>query len=167
MNTYITICLLLLVCFVVYLALVRDKIFNSAGSVDAFESPAMAALEIRQAPIAPPRTITPSGPNPPAQSGPNNEVVIYGDPKPTDPFTEPQQASNAAETMRYPERSFRPTTANTQVQIAADAGIAGDTYQTSPQNYQKYGLDFIQNSGEFMQGVYANDVDNPTNFSTF
>ena len=52
--------------------------------------------------------------------------------------------------------------------IAQQGGIAGYPGQTSPQAYQKFQTEFVQNSGEFMDGgVYANDTMSPTNFSAF
>jgi hypothetical protein len=69
--------------------------------------------------------------------------------------------------MTYPERSFRPAVSNDQVGLAYESGIAGSKNQYSPQNVQKFGLDMVQNSGEFYNGIYANDTTTDTNFSAF
>lgn len=150
--------------------IVRDRIFSTAHTEYFHEmnkQPSEATLEIRQSPVAPPRTITSSGPSPPAQSAPNGEIVVYGEPHPVDPYADHKEASDAPETMRYPERSFRPAPANDQTGIAVEAGIAGVPGQTSPQSYQKFGTEDIQNSGEFMNGVFANDLTSDVNFSAF
>jgi hypothetical protein len=39
--------------------------------------------------------------------------------------------------------------------------------QVSADNSQQFSTDFIQNGGEFMRGVFANDTYNDTNFSAF
>lgn len=163
---------LLFIGFVVYW-FIKDNIFNSSVSTkqlvqkEGFEHPAKADIEIRQAPIYPERTVAPSGPNPPNQSAPENEIVIHNEPIAKDPYYEPQESSAIPENLRYPERSFRPSVANNQTQIAVEAGIASNNMQVSADNSQKYSTDFIQNGGEFMTGVFANDTMNDTNFSAF
>ena len=89
MKSYVYLFAVLLVGFAVYF-LIKDTIFEdvsaSSPSKETFEVPAPTEIEIRQAPIYPPRTISPSGPNPPNQTAPNNETVIYGEPTPEDPY---------------------------------------------------------------------------------
>jgi hypothetical protein len=51
--------------------------------------------------------------------------------------------------------------------LSQESGIAGPSGQNSPQNYQKFGIDMVQNSGAFYNGVYANDTGSDTNFSAF
>lgn len=159
---------LIIVGFIVYLV-VKDWVFGKSD-VEGYEinkQPGEAALEIRQAPLAPPRTITASGPSPPAQEPPEDEAVVYGEPAARDPYADRVEASNAPENLRYPERSFRAAPPNTETQLAMESGIAGGPGQHSPQNYQSFGTEFVQNSGEFMGGVFANDTTSPSNFSTF
>jgi hypothetical protein len=169
MNMYLYVIGLLLVGFVVYF-LLKDKIFDSASSppdVEKFEVPALTEVEIRQAPIYPPRTVSPSGPNPPAQAAPGNEIVVYGGPEPKDPYAEPQESSAIPENLRYPERSFRPPPLNTNTSIAVEAGIASNNMQVSSDNSQKFRPDFIQAGGEFMPGIFANDTFSDHNYSAF
>jgi hypothetical protein len=156
----------ILLAFILY-TVIRDYIFGKKEYFEMNRQPAEAPLEIRQLPVDGPRTVMSSGPNPPSQSPPDNEEVRYGEPHAVDPYAEQQQASDAREDMRYPERSFRPSVDNDQVMIAREAGIAGSADQTSPQAYQKFGTEGIQNSGAFMEGVYANDVGSDANFSAF
>ena len=151
----------------IFYMVVRDRIFGTFESFEMNKQPGMAALEIRQAPVAPPRNITPSGPNPPSQEAPTGEMVTYGEPVAQDPYADSQEASDAPENLRYPERSFRPSVQNDQTTIAVEAGIAGGPGQTSPQAYQKFNTEGVQNSGEFMNGVYANDSESDANFSAF
>ena len=87
MKSYIYVFGLLVIGFVFYF-LIKDKIFDSSSATktESFEVPAPASIEIRQAPIYPPRVVMASGPNPPSQEAPNNEVVIHGSPEPKDPY---------------------------------------------------------------------------------
>lgn len=167
MNSYIYIFGLLLVGFFVYF-LIKDKIFeNTEIKNEAFEVPAPASIEIRQAPIYPERTIMPSGPNPPSQEAPNNEIVVYGEPQPKDPYYEQQESSDIPENMRYPERSFRPPPLNNNTSIAVEAGIASNNIQVTSDNSQKFQPDFIQGGGEFMPGIFANDTLSDKSYSTY
>lgn len=147
--------------FVLYMA-VKDKIF-----AEGFEHPARAPIEIMAASYSPPKIVASSGPSAPAQEAPPGEVVVHADPAPSDPMAEEEEASNAAPTMTYPERSFRPAPPNNQVLLSQESGIAGPSGQNSPQNYQKFGIDLVQNSGTFYNGVYANDTGSDSNFSAF
>lgn len=167
MNSYIYIFGLLLVGFFVYF-LIKDKIFeNTEIKNEAFEVPAPASIEIRQAPIYPERTIMPSGPNPPSQEAPNNEIVVYGEPQPKDPYYEQQESSDIPENMRYPERSFRPPPLNNNTSIAVEAGIASNNIQVTSDNSQKLQPEFIQGGGEFMPGIFANDTLSDKSYSTY
>ncbi len=165
----------LLIGFIVYW-LIKDKLFDNydnsnnkitVKSSDGFEHPGKAPIEIRQAPIYPERTVAASGPNPPSQAAPGNETVVYSDPSPMDPYSETQQSSDIPEELRYPERSFRAPPINTNTQIAVESGVASNNHQISAQNNQRFSTDFIQNDGEFMPGIFANDTSLDTNYSAF
>lgn len=163
-SSYLAIIGVLILAFIIYMA-IRPMIFGGAAA--GFEVPAPAALEIRQAPLEKPRRIVASGPNPPSQAASDDEAVIYGEPAATDPYAERAEAADAPEQLRHVERSFRPAPQNVMTGLAVQAGIAGESAQTSPQAYQKFGTDFVQNSGEFMTGIYANDTMSDANYSTF
>lgn len=172
MKSYIYILGILLVGFVVYF-LIKDNIFDSSTpeiytkKTEGFEIPAPASIEIRKAPIYPERVITSSGPNPPSQQAPNNEIVVYGEPAAKDPYYESQESSDIPENLRYPERSFRPPPLNNNTSIAVEAGIASNNMQISSDNSQKFNPDFIEAGGEFMPGIFANDTFSDTNYSSF
>ena len=169
MKSYSYVFILLLVGFVVYL-FVKDQIFDSpvlANTAETFEIPAPASIEIRQAPIYPERVVAPSGPNPPNQEAPNDVEVVHANPVPADPYYEPQDSSDIPENLRYPERSFRPPPMNNNTTIAVEAGIASNNIQVSSDNSQKFQTDFISGGGEFMPGIFANDVLDDKSFSAF
>jgi hypothetical protein len=168
-SNYLPVIGILLLTFVVYMA-VRPLVFGTDGfaGYEPNTQPAPSPLEVRQGPAyEKPRRIAASGPNPPAQAPEEGEAVIYGEPAATDPYAGAQQAADAPEELRHPDRAFRPAPQNDLTGLASAAGIAGESAQNSPQAYQKFGTDFIQNSGEFMTGIYANDTMSDTNFSSF
>ena len=171
MKSYLQLVALLVIGFVAYLFL-RDKIFGESvdshgATMEHFEVPAPTEIEIRQAPLYPPRTISPSGPNPPNQTAPNGETVIYGEPTPKDPYYEPEESSDVPERLRYPERSFRPSPMNDDTSIAVGAGIASNNIQVTSDNSQTFQPEFIQGGGEFMPGIYANDTLSDKSYSAF
>ena len=166
MNSQLFLIGILFAGFLVYW-LIRDRIFNNSSVIEKFEHPASAGYEIRPAPLYPPRNVAPSGPNPPNQTANSAEVVVYDDPTPKDPYYESEESSAIPENLRYPERSFRPPPMNDNTQIAVDAGIASHQLQVAADNNQSFSTDFLQNGGEFMNGIFANDTTNDTSFSAF
>jgi len=164
MKTYVYIFGILLVGFMIYFY-IKDNLFSSNVKVETFEIPAPASIEIRKAPIYPPREVMSSGSNPPSQE-PSNEVVVYGEPGAKDPYYESQESSDIPENLRYPERSFRPPPLNNNTSIAIDAGIASNITQKSD-NSQEISPEFIQGGGEFMPGIFANDTLSDKSYSAF
>lgn len=170
MKPYLYLFSILAVGFAIYWY-AKDFIFGSVletyiGSIGP--SPlAPASIQIRQAPIYPPRTISPSGPNSPNQDAPNNEIVAYGDPGPKDPYYDSQESSDIPENLRHPERSFRPPPLNNNTSIAVDSGVASNNVQVTSDNSGKFSTEFIQGGGEFMPGIFANDTLSDKSYSTF
>jgi len=152
--------------FVVYF-LIRDKLFDiPSDTPERFEIPAPGPIEIRQAPLYPPRTVASSGPNPPSQTA-GDQVVTYREPQAKDPYHESQENSDIPERMRNPENSFRPAPAQDQHHVAVQSGIAAERVQSNNDNSQQFAQEFIQGGGEFMPGIFANDTFTDTNFSSF
>jgi hypothetical protein len=170
MTSYLTIFITLLIGFAVYYVF-RDYVFDPAeerfvqASADA--PPAPASIEIRQAPLYPPRQVAPSGPHPPSASGDEDEVVVYAPPTATDPYAEMQENSEIPEHLRHPERAFRPPPMNDHTGIAVQSGIASSSIQMSSDSSQGYQQEMIQGGGEFMPGIFANDTLNDASFSAF
>ena len=169
MNSYFYVAGLLLVGFVIYV-LIRDKIFDS-DAMEPFAAPiaasipAPSSIEIRQAPLYEPQTTSASGPNPPSASAPSQEVVVYSEPRATDPYQENQESSDIPENWRHPERSFRAPPVNDQSGIAVQSGVASHT--THHDNSQQFQTETISGGGEFMPGIFANDTFHDTSFSSF
>ena len=176
MNSYIILICILLVGFAVYY-LIKDKIFDSesdynqlspfTSSVALVSGPGTAPIEIRQAPLYPPRTVSPSGPSAPSQAANTEEVIVYNDPRATDPYQHSQESSEHPETLRHPERSYRAPPLNNNTSIATQSGVASRQNQVSSDNAQQFQEEMIQGGGEFMPGIFANDTFNDTSFSSF
>ena len=161
---------ILLIGFVAYWFL-RDHFFGGDAVVitDSFQalSPAPASIEVRQAPLYPERTVSPSGPNPPNQDSLPHETVVYAPPQAADPYAHSQESSEHPENLRHPERSFRPPPLNDNTNIAESSGIAGTNQQITASGAQGFSTEMIQNGSEFMQGVFANDTMDDRSFSSF
>lgn len=169
MSPYLTIFLVLLVGFTVYF-LFRDFVFEPSeetfGPSNATDRPAPASIEIRQGPLYPPRQVAASGPHPPSQAS-EDDVHLYAPPAPVDPYSETQENSEIPEHLRHPERSFRPPPLNDQTGMAVQSGIASQTHQVSSDASQGFQQEMIQGGGEFMPGIFANDITNDASYSAF
>lgn len=138
------------------------------GRRENFEMPGPGADVVVPIINEPPRRITPSGPNPPSQDGQDGEAIIYGDPAAKDPYAEQVEMANAPENMRNPERAYRPAPQNTDTMIPSASGVASPIMDTTPGAIQAFNTDFVENRGEFMEGVFANDTNSSEmNFSAF
>jgi hypothetical protein len=169
MSSVATILLLVVVGFVVY-SLFRDRLFDSfemepfLSNEKAMEGvPAPAPLLVRQAPVYPEREVTPSGPSPPAQASSTEEMTVYGPPQASDPYDTPQESSALPETLRHPERAYRPAPSANHTSLARDSGLASE--MSSGPGVRS--TEMIQNGGQFMEGVYANDSFEDAHFSSF
>jgi hypothetical protein len=172
MNSSLFLVALLLIGFLVYFFF-RDYLFDPPESFQAASGlpsapvPAPATITVRQAPVYPERSITPSGPSPPSQGAPEGEEVVYGPPQASDPYQETQESSDIPEQLRHPERAYRPAPSQEHTSIAVQAGLASHTMDNTSDAAVSRSPDMIQNGGEFMSGVFANDTFSDTNFSMF
>jgi hypothetical protein len=164
MDSALSLVALLLIGFAVY-SLIRDRLFDSVD-MEPFQGvsvPAPAPIVVREAPVYPERTITPSGPSAPNQAGGGGSGEIhYAPPTAVDPYAGAQESSEIPETLRHPERSYRPAPANQTVSLAEQAGLASGHAEGPAMS-----TEMIQNGGEFMAGVFANDGFDTSTFSAF
>lgn len=115
----------------------------------------------------PPRTVAPSGPNPPNQAPPHDKPAVrLPPPGENDPLQDNYGSSNISDNMRYPERLFGPALEPTNTEIPVGSGVASNLQQTVSQAIQTFSPDFAQNGGEFIPGgVFANDTYEDPNYS--
>lgn len=167
-NLGIILCLIIIGFLFYYLYTSGAIIIPILQKSEEFEMPARGADVIIPIVNEPARTITPSGPNPPTQDGLDGETVVYGEPTASDPYAEQTETADAPENIRQPDRAYRPAPQNNDTMIANAGGIASPVMSTTPGSIQAFNTDFIENRGEFMSGVFANDTsaDN-MNFSAF
>ena len=162
-----TVFALLVIGFAVY-SLLRDRLFDSF-EMEPFqmmsvggEVPAPAPVLIRQPPVYSERETVPSGPSPPSHAPPSQEEIVYGPPQANDPYQEGQESSAIPENLRHPERAYRPAPSQQNTSIAVQSGIA-----SSVSSGPSMSTEMIQNGGEFMSGVFANDSFDDASFSSF
>ena len=128
-----------------------------------------AAAEVKRVLDLPERTISPGGPNPPAQAMPLNtdEVTVYGPPRARDPLYENQESSEMPERMRNPEGMFKPAAkpGSDYGDIAVDGGMAAYRGAVSRDEAQQFSPELAQNGGEVYGGIFANNTDVP-NYSS-
>jgi hypothetical protein len=107
------------------------------------------------------------GPAAPAQRSTQGPRTI---PEPTerDPYADSYKESNFGDDNRGPERSFGPAPLPTETDLRLGAGIDSATVTPFAPAVQMYASEAAQNGGEFMGGgVFANDLETPTSFSSF
>ncbi len=131
------------------------------GAADIPDNVPMPILEA-------PRNVLGGGPSPPSQAAPPNTVrVAQAQPDAQDPYAEGNEDANARENLRHPERMFRPAPPMDVVDTITDAGLGGPANQATSNAMQTFMPEFAQNNGQFMDGIFANDTSEPTNFSMF
>jgi hypothetical protein len=129
------------------------------------ETPASAPI-IREPMPKGDMIVASGGPNPPnAAPRPNMPKTRSPEPEASDPYAETAEDSEAPEHLRHPERSFSPGVIPEQTNINQAAGLAGAP-ATSSQVFQTFSPEFVQNGGNFFQGISAMEDENP-NYSAF
>ena len=111
-------------------------------------------------------SVSSSGPNPPNAEAPRNMPKTRSPPpEASDPYSESAEDADAPERLRHPERSFSPGIIPEQTSINEGAGLAANPV-SSPQAFQTFSPDFVQNGGSFFGTVSAMEDENP-NYSAF
>ena len=134
--------------------------YYTTNSVEQFQKSIPAPVVPRGVfPQAEPnRLIAAGGPNTPNSASMKTKTKVP-DENASDPIAETNSEVPMKENLRHPERMFSPPPPNTGTKQAVQSGISGDT--TSPSG--KFSPDFAQNGGEFMSGIFANDLNSTGN----
>jgi hypothetical protein len=139
---------------------------ESFTNTDIIVSTPASAPIIREPPTRGEMTVASGGPNPPNAAAPRRmPITRIPPPEANDPMSESAEDANAPETLRHPERSFSPGVVPEQSQLALDAGLAG-AVGNSPQAFQQFSPEYVQNGGVLFGNVSANEGENP-NYSAF
>ena len=81
-------------------------------------------------------------------------------PKDEVPFDKTESTYESAqipERLRHPERSFSPGFVNDETGAAVASGVASYSAGVTRKAEQTFGPEFVQNGGQFMNGITAND----------
>jgi hypothetical protein len=112
-------------------------------------------------------SVSAGGPNPPNVAAPANMPATLGSaPEASDPYSETAEDADAPENLRHPERSFSPGIIPETGAIAVAGGIASAETASSPQAFQTFSPEFVQNGGSFFGTVSAFEDENP-NYTAF
>jgi hypothetical protein len=76
---------------------------------------------------------------------------------PLDTTDKNYESAEIPQRMRNPENSFSPGYVNDETAITQASGVAGKAMIATAQAEQMFGNDLVQNGGEFMSGIMAND----------
>ena len=91
-------------------------------------------------------------------------------PKEEVPFDKDESTYESAqipERLRHPERSFSPGFVNDETGTAVASGVASYSAGVTRKAEQAFGPEFVQNGGQFMSGVAANDDSMAVSYSGF
>jgi hypothetical protein len=137
---------------------------NVTGVSDNFQgkqiasTPAPSLVKETAPSMEPTGPHTPAGPNPPnAAAAPNRPAEILPQESANDPMDQVNSTVPIKDNLRHPERMFNAGGDHSGTRRAVEAGIAGDT-TGAPAPVGKFSPDFAQNGGEFMTGIFANDL---------
>ena len=101
------------------------------------------------------------------QQQPQIRVEHVKDEKPFDPSEHIEESAQIPERLRHPERSFSPGYVNDETQNAVASGVASYSANVTARAEQTFGPEFVQNGGQFMEGIVANDDSAAVAYSGF
>lgn len=131
---------------------------------------APASVIKTETPNLAPRTVAPSGPNPPNAKLPNEpcslDNTITYNVAPNDAYDELYGSQNIQDNLRYPERSFSPGIINGGSKLLVNSGVASTKMLNTPQPIQPFANELIQNGGLFGK-VGADDTHINPNYASF
>jgi len=107
-------------------------------------------------PSAPPSLPTP--PSLPAASATPIVTVSHSTREmPRDPTDTQYESAQIPQRLRHPENSFSPGYVNDETDVTQASGVAGKAMLVTERAEQTFGPELVQNGGEFMGGIMAND----------
>jgi len=126
------------------------------------------AISAEVAPAQEPRgPVSPAGPNPPNSAPPpqREPVVRLPEERANDTMEQMNSEVPIKDNLRHPERMFNAGGDHSGTARGVESGIAGDTRAAPAGPAGKFSPDFAQNGGEFMTGIFANDMVKGDNFA--
>jgi hypothetical protein len=162
-QTGLVILSVVLIGYIVYKVgpLIISKYYSS-GTIEQFQKSTPSPVVSRG--VFPPaeahRVISPGGPNPPNAAAPKKTTEVKNkvpDENANDPLAETNTEVPMKDNLRQPERMFSAPPPNKGTKQGIESGISGDTTNSATPS-GKFSPDFAQNGGEFMNGIFANDL---------
>ena len=98
---------------------------------------------------------------------PQKKAVIRKEEVPFDTQENTYESAQIPERLRHPERSFSPGYVNDETGTAVASGVASYSAALTQKAEQTFGPEFVQNGGQFMGGVTANDDSLAVSYSGF
>jgi len=151
---------------------VSTLLFKKYYSADSFQAKQMVstpapALVVNSAPPMEPKgPVAPAGPNPPNAAPPPDQMrAKLPEEKPMDTMDQVNSEVPIKDNLRHPERMFNAGGDHSGTKRGVESGIAGDTQGAPGGAAGKFSPDFAQNGGEFMSGIFANDMVQGDNFA--
>jgi hypothetical protein len=144
---------------VIGLLLIGFAIYTFLTSNAVSITPANIPQVIQSLPTIPPTTpssyVSSSSPS-------QREIIQHNEPSHYDSAELPERIAGEPDTMRHPERLFRPAPENNNTQIAVESGSASMITQM-----QQYRPEFIQNGAVLMSDVVPASSHDDSGFSDF
>lgn len=98
---------------------------------------------------------------------PQRKAVIPKEELPFDTQENTYESAQIPERLRHPERSFSPGYVNDETGTAVASGVASYSAAVTQKAEQTFGPEFVQNGGQFMGAVTANDDSLAVSYSGF
>jgi hypothetical protein len=98
---------------------------------------------------------------------PQKGVRVSKDESPFDKDESTFESAQIPERLRHPERSFSPGFINDETSVAVASGVASYSAGVTRKAEQTFGPEFVQNGGQFMTGITANDDSLAVSYSGF
>lgn len=98
---------------------------------------------------------------------PQKGVRVAKEESPFDSEENTYESAQIPERLRHPERSFSPGFINDETSAAVASGVASYSAGVARKAEQTFGPEFVQNGGQFMSGITANDDSLAVSYSGF
>jgi hypothetical protein len=125
--------------------------------MEPFRAPASV---VHRDPVEPPRTVAPSGPNPPSVRAEPAPPKVAPEATPVDPSDSLHMETPVKDTVTHPELSFGPGPDAAATLASSHSGVA------STHSVSTFSPEFAQNGGSFMGSVFANDLQQGDDYAT-
>ena len=110
--------------------------------------------------------VAPGGPNSPNQAEPPRAPVErLPEERANDTMDQMNSEVPIKDNLRHPERMFNAGVPHEGTKRGVESGIAGETKGAPGGAEGKFSPEFAQNGGEFMAGIFANDMVKGDNFA--